>query len=438
VIGGSFALSKTGTGTLTLTGVNIYTGATSVSNGTLLVNGSLASGSAVTVAGGTLGGSGTITGTVNVAANGSLAPGNAANTIGTLTLANSGASALTLTNANIYCDLPASGTTCDLIAITGTLVLNGNSTVYLSAPNGAVPEGVYTQMTYAAKSGSGDLNFPNGTKTMWNATLAISASRVTVTVGAGGLIAQDVWKGTVSSGWDTNAANWTKNGVASEAYVEGDAVTFDDTASNFTVTNSVSVSPSSVLFNNTTAYAISAVIGGAGPLVKNGSGTVTLSGNNTYTGGTIIIGGTLQIGNGGSTGSIAPTSAIANFGTLAFNRTGTSTLISAITGSGALTFSGGGTNTLASSTGSLSNSITVGSAGTLTIRAGGSTTRTVANAITLNGGTLQGGVSDNVAAVSILSGAGTASSFVDANGVTIILKGSGTSNTTANLTLSDK
>jgi autotransporter-associated beta strand protein len=175
---------------------------------------------------------------------------------------------------------------------------------------------------------------------------------------------------------------------------------------------------------------------GSMALTKTGAGTQVLSGTNTYTGGTMIIGGTLQIGNGGSTGSIAPTSAIANYGTLAFNRTGISTLISAITGSGALTFSGGGTNTLASSTGALSSGgITVGSATTLTIAAGGgSATRTVANAITLNGGTLQGGVSD-IPTVSILSGAGTSSSFVDANGVTIILKGSGTANTTANLTL---
>ena len=129
---------------------------------------------------------------------------------------------------------------------------------------------------------------------------------------------------------------------------------------------------------------ISAVIEGSHGFTKTGAGTLTLTAANTYTGEMTISNGTLQVG---STGALS------------------------------------------------SNGITVGSTGSLTIAAGGSATRTVANAITLNGGTLQGGVSDNVATVSGLSGAGTSSTYVDANGVTIILKGSGTANTTANLNL---
>lgn len=44
---------------------------------------------------------------------------------------------------------------------------------------------------------------------------------------------------------------------------------------------------------------------------------------------------------------------------------------------------------------------------------------------------------DNVATVSDLSGNGTSSINVDANGGTIILRGNGTTNTTANLTLAN-
>ncbi len=73
-------LTKTGTGALTLAGVNTYTGLTTINAGTLAVNGSLAGGVQVN-AGATLKGTGTIAGTVTVAAGGSVAPGNSPGTL---------------------------------------------------------------------------------------------------------------------------------------------------------------------------------------------------------------------------------------------------------------------------------------------------------------------------------------------------------------------
>ena len=84
VVGGTGgSLVKTGTGTLVLSGMNSYTGRTTVNTGALSVNGSTAS-SVLTIvnAGGTLNGTGTV-GTTQIKRGGTLSPGNS---IGTITV----------------------------------------------------------------------------------------------------------------------------------------------------------------------------------------------------------------------------------------------------------------------------------------------------------------------------------------------------------------
>ena len=76
-------LTKSGTGTLTLTGTNTYTGTTTVNNGSLIVEGSIASLETVVNAGGIIGGHGTIGG--NLVNNGIISQGDAT---GTLTIGN--------------------------------------------------------------------------------------------------------------------------------------------------------------------------------------------------------------------------------------------------------------------------------------------------------------------------------------------------------------
>ena len=99
--------------------------------------------------------------------------------------------------------------------------------------------------------------------------------------------------------------------------------------------------------------------GTGGALVKVGSGTLILSGDNTYTGGTTINGGTLQLGNGGTNGSIVGD--ITNNAALVVNRSNTVTLAGVISGTGSLSQIGPGTTTLTgTSTYSGATSVTAG------------------------------------------------------------------------------
>lgn len=101
IISGAGSLTKTGLGTLALTGVNTYTGGTIINQGILSIDGSLASGVTVNTDG-TLRGTGVINGNTSVA--GRLAPGNSP---GTLTFNGSVAMAPT---SELEIDIDGAGT----------------------------------------------------------------------------------------------------------------------------------------------------------------------------------------------------------------------------------------------------------------------------------------------------------------------------------------
>ncbi len=122
---GDFALGASSTNALTLSGVNTYTGTTTVNAGTLLITGSVA-GTASAGTTGVLGGTGTVTGAATIATTGVLSPG--VNNVGTLNFG----STLTLNAGSNYAVTITGNGVNDKVNVTGALTASGDITVTLS------------------------------------------------------------------------------------------------------------------------------------------------------------------------------------------------------------------------------------------------------------------------------------------------------------------
>jgi len=164
--GGS--LTKSGTGTLTLSGANTYTGTTTVTAGTLLVSNRHNSGtgtSAVSVNAGTLGGVGTIAGNVTVGTGSGpgafLAPG-AKRSPSTLTIQG----ALTLNgDSNYNADLNITRSTADKVVAHGIIIASNAHFSLIPTGHGTLPLGtVFTLIDNTATTAIAGVfsNLPNG------------------------------------------------------------------------------------------------------------------------------------------------------------------------------------------------------------------------------------------------------------------------------------
>jgi len=172
---GVLALTKVGSGTLTLTGASTYTGATTINGGTLRVNGSLASTGTVgfSSTGATLAGAGTV-GDVTLSAGNFLAPGDGTNPIGTLTV-----NSLTLNGGNFTFDLSAVDATSDLILVSNALTDGG--TAYTFNFSGGLVGQTYTLVNFGSTTFTDTSKFSSTGAT---GTFALDANNLTFTAAA--------------------------------------------------------------------------------------------------------------------------------------------------------------------------------------------------------------------------------------------------------------
>ena len=294
------SLTKTGAGTLTLTGNNAYTGSTTISEGTL--KGNIASGTDLSIAAsaiydgdnkarsvGGLNGGGKILNTDGLTVQNGTFGGVIDNSNTSLT--KTGAGTLTLTRNNAY----TGGTTIS----EGTLKGNIASGTDLSIVDNATYDGDNKARSVGGLNGGGNILNTDGL-TVQSGTFGgvIGNSNTSlIKTGAGTLtltgtnaytgsttISEGTLKGNIASGTDLS--------IADSATYDGDnkarSVGGLNGAGNILNTDGLTVQSGD--------FAGSIDNSNSG-LTKTGAGTLTLSGTNTYTGMTTVRSGTLALGS---------------------------------------------------------------------------------------------------------------------------------------------
>jgi autotransporter-associated beta strand protein len=207
-------------------------------------------------------------------------------------------------------------------SITGNIVNNGVSVVF-NRRDGVTFGGSISGTGQVAKTVTGDLTF-TGTNT-YSGTTAVSAGRLVT--------------GTTNTLSPSSLHAVSLTGILQ--------IDYNQTIAGLTSGGTVNLANSSVLtIGNSSGPTFSGIIQGDGSLVKSGTGTQILSGDNTFTGTTTVTAGTLQLGNGGTTGSVAGGLAVSGAGSLAISRSDNLSLGISISGTGGLIKSGVGTLTI--------------------------------------------------------------------------------------------
>ena len=365
----TLSLTKSGAATLTLNGINTFTGPATVKAGTLALgpNGTLDGTTTIAVAPGAVLDLSASAFVLGGSTNQVLTAGRAANfgpditgpltSVGTINVAGIGqAGTLTvngdfnLQGGNLLMDLAATPTAGagvnDLIVVTGTLNISGPTTITPNFLAGKLGTGTYTLIAASAINGDPNnlsLVLPVGGRQTYTLDGTSIPGSVLLKV-SGAQPASLVWLGTNTSSWDNGALNWL-HGTFADSFYNGDFVNFTDGSTNGSVILNGSVQPFTVLVtNNATSYTFGGPgsLDGPATLTKAGNGKLVLATANTYSGLTLVNAGTLQIDTNGTTGSLG-SGAVSNNAVLAFDRGDVFNLSNTISGSGLVQQLGTGT-----------------------------------------------------------------------------------------------